>query len=270
MHTVTKTAPRTTRSSPRAADRKLWYVSDRRIRTQAAARGAAQIAEEITAACGMETELEERELFTALHTCAFRVARQPNQEPIGTLEGTLWGHRWQIIRDHIAEKNLGLVHVMSRRFRAGALDEDDLLSEAMCALGRAITRFNPWKGFRFSTYACNVITRALSRRSKGEARYRNLFPVQHDATYETPTPPADFRKELCMERLQQALDRNLGELTDVEATVISYRFSGDRASARTFEEIGRLIGLSKERVRQIQNTALKKLREVLEWDSVLR
>jgi len=76
--------------------------------------------------------------------------------------------RWQIIRDHIAAKNVGLAHMISRKFRLGAVDEDDLLSEGMCALGRAIDRFNPWRGFRFSTYACNVVRRALLRRSKGE------------------------------------------------------------------------------------------------------
>lgn len=270
MQTVTNTVPRTTVPSPRAADRKPWYVSDRRIRTQAAARNAAQIAEEITTACGVKTEPDEQALFVALHTCAFRVARRTNRKPIASSQRSLWGHRWQIIRDHIAEKNLGLVHLMSRRFRAGVLDEDDLHSEAMCALGRAINRFNPWKGFRFSTYACHVITRALARRRNVENRYRNLFPVQHDASYEKPTLPVDFGKELCLERLRRALERNLGELTDVEATVLSHRFFTNSEPGRTFEEIGRLIGLSKERVRQIQNIALKKLREVLELDPVLQ
>lgn len=270
MPTVTKTVPRTTVSSDRDAPRKLWYVSDRQIRTQAAARNAAQIAEEITRARSVETRREERELFAALHTCAFRVTCRTSRTPITGSQRTLWGHRWQIIRDHIAEKNLGLAHLMIRRFRAGVLDEDDLLSEAMYALGRGIERFNPWKGFRFSTYACNVITRSLSRRRHGEARYRNLFPVQHEASYDKPTPRPDVRQELCLERLRQALDRNLGELTDIEATIISRRFPRELESRQTFEEIGRLIGLSKERVRQIQNTALKKLREVLELDPVLK
>jgi len=254
-----------------AADQKLWYVSDRRIRTDTAARNATHVAETVTAGSGVNSEPEEQALFAALHTCAFRVARrQPNRQAIATSQRTLWVRRWQIIRDHIAEKNLGLVHLISRRFRSGVLDEDDLLSEAMCALGRAIDRFNPWRGFRFSTYACNVMMRALSRRGKAESRYRRLFPVQHDGSYEKSTQPIDFHKELCVDRLRRALEHNLGELTEMEATVLSHRFPADRESERTFQEIGRLVGLSKERVRQIQNIALEKLREVLELDPVLQ
>jgi len=102
-------------------------------------------------------------------------------------------------------------------------------------------------------------------------RYRNLFPVQHDATYEKPTEPADDRKELCLERLRRVLDLNLGELNDLEAAVLSHRFAAEDSRPKsTFQEIGRAIGLSKERVRQIQSIALKKLRAVLELDPVLQ
>jgi RNA polymerase primary sigma factor len=270
MQTTTKTKPREKACSSHSADLKLWYVSDRRIQTQTAALEAAHIADRVTAADGMEAGSEEQALFAALHTCAFQVARRPNGKPISTSQLTLWSRRWQQIRNHIAAKNIGLVHLVSRRFRSGVVDEDDLLSEAMYSLGRAIDRFNPWKGFRFSTYACNAMIRALSRRRKGETRYRNLFPVQHDASYEKPTEPGDFREELWLERLRRALERNLGELTEMEATVLTHRFFAEECSVRTFQEIGTLIGLSKERVRQIQNIALRKLREVLECDPVLQ
>lgn len=168
------------------------------------------------------------------------------------------------------ERNLGLVHVCMRRFRFQSVDEDDVLSEAMCALGRAIDRFNPWRGFRFSTYACNVIVRALMRRGKTESRRRKVFPVQHDETYEKAAELPDEGKELRLDRLRVALDRNLGRLTDLEVTVLSHRFCEDRNSELTYQEIGQLVGLSKERVRQIQNTALDKLRAALEEDPVLQ
>jgi len=251
------------------ADRRLWYVADPRVQTLAAARNAAGIAERIGMGGG-ESEPSEQELFAALHTCAFRVARRPDQRPITTAHLNLWSRRWQLIRDHIAKKNLGLVHLISRRFRIEVLDDDDLVSEAMFSLGRAIDRFDPWRGFRFSTYACNVITRALSRRSKGENRYRRLFPVQHDASFDTAAEGLDSRKELYLERLHRALQSNLGELTATESIVLSRRFAADHEPTRTFEQIGSAIGLSKERVRQIQNNALKKLREVLSLDPVLR
>jgi RNA polymerase sigma factor (sigma-70 family) len=249
---------------------KLWYVPDRRVRTKSAAAQVTQVTNWILTGRGLDEPPGELTLFKALHTCAFRAAHRSNGRIITSAERRLWARRWQIIREHIVEKNLGLVHLTIRRFRFQTLDEDDLLSEAMYGLGRAIDRFNPWKGFRFSTYACNVIARALLRRGKGESRYRRLFPVQHDASYEKPSELDDFRMELCLERLRRALDRNIGELTDLEATVLSHRFPMDREPRRTFQEIGNLVGLSKERVRQIQNIALQKLRRVLIEDPVLR
>jgi RNA polymerase sigma factor (sigma-70 family) len=249
---------------------RLWYVSDRRVRTKGAAADAIRITHWILTGRGLEEPPGELALFKALHTCAFRAAHRPTVKMIGSAERRTWARRWSIIREHIVERNLGLVHLTIRRFRFQALDEDDLLSEAMYGLGRAIDRFNPWKGFRFSTYACNVIARALLRRGKGESRYRRLFPVQHDASYEKPSELGDHRTDLCLERLRRVLDRNLGELTDLEATVLSHRFPLDREPRRTFQEIGSMVGLSKERVRQIQNIALQKLRRVLIEDPVLR
>ncbi|HOA73771.1 MAG TPA: sigma-70 family RNA polymerase sigma factor [Phycisphaerae bacterium] len=248
---------------------KLWYVPDRRVRTKAAAAQVIHVTNWILTGQGLDEEPDELMLFKSLHASAFRAARRSAGRTIPMSERRLWARRWQIIREHIVEKNLGLVHLTIRRFRFQTLDEDDLLSEAMYGLGRAIDRFNPWKGFRFSTYACNVIARALLRRGKGESRYRRLFPVQHDASYEKPSESGDFRMELCLERLRRVLDRNLGELTDLEATVLSHRFPMDREPRRTFQEIGNLVGLSKERVRQIQNIALQKLRRVLAEDPVL-
>lgn len=249
---------------------KLWYVPDQRVRTKAAASEMIRVTKWILTGRGLDEAPDELMLFKALHTSAFRAARRPKGRTIMPSERRLWARRWQIVREHIVEKNLGLVHLTIRRFRFQTLDEDDLLSEAMYGLGRAIDRFNPWKGFRFSTYACNVIARALLRRGKGESRYRRLFPVQHDASYEKPDNPGDVRMDLCLERLRRVLDRNLGELTDLEATVLSHRFPMDREPRRTFQEIGNLVGLSKERVRQIQNIALQKLRRVLAEDPILR
>ena len=112
--------------------------------------------------------------------------------------------------------------------------------------------------------ALSPLERALAKTPDGAAQvqefHRQLF-----------ANAADSRKELCLGRLRRALDCNLGELTEVEATVLAHRFfTEERRSERTFQEIGVLIGLSKERVRQIQNIALEKLREVLEFDPVLK
>lgn len=250
-----------------AAPQAPWYVADERITSRAAAREAEQIARRALTRYGRSDKPDEQALFTAFHTCAFQTGRHLEQ---ATGQADVWLQRWHAIREYIVERNLGLVHVCMRRFRFQSVDEDDVLSEAMCALGRAIDRFNPWRGFRFSTYACNVIVRALMRRGKTESRRRQVFPVQHDQSYEKAAELPDEDKELRLDRLRVALDRNLGRLTDLEVTVLSHRFCEDRNSELTYQEIGQMVGLSKERVRQIQNTALGKLRTALEEDPVLR
>jgi RNA polymerase primary sigma factor len=158
---------------------------------------------------------------------------------------------------------------MIKRYRSVELDEDDLLSDGMYGLARAVEKFNPWRGYRFSTYACNVIARALMRRAKMSSGYHRRFPVQQDASFERPTPAGDAETELRVERLQNALHRNLGELTELESMVLARRFP-EHGPRLTYEQIGEGIGLSKERVRQIQNVALGKLREVLSEDPILK
>ena len=248
----------------------LWYVPDRRIRTQSATRRAAEIAGWAATGQGLEVVPDEHALFTALHTCAFQAARCAGGENGAVVECETWSGRWRGIREYIVERNLGLIYSMLRRFNSPGQDEDDRLSEAMYGLCRAVERFNPWCGYRFSTYACNAIVRSLMRREKREKRYRQLFPVQHDVLFERPSGPFDSSGELYAERLSRAIEENLADLTKLEAKIIALRFQRKDGRRATFREIGYAVGLSKERVRQIQNVALSKLREVLETDPVLR
>ena len=256
-------------SSGRVDPRNLWYAPNRRIRTAAAAREAIEVAETAAGLRKTETSPDEQRLFQALHTCAFQARRLAKERKAEAARET-WCERWEKIRGYIVEKNLGLVYSMIGRFGSRQLDEDDMLSEAMYGLTRAVDRFNPWRGFKFSTYACNVIARAIMRRGKQEGNYRRLFPVQHDVLFESATSPPDVGTELYVERLQGVLEENLGDLTRLETTILSHRFLGERESRLTFQEIGDTVGLSKERVRQIQNVALNKLRVVLDADPVLQ
>jgi RNA polymerase sigma factor (sigma-70 family) len=248
----------------------LWYVADARIRTKAAADSAIELARWIETRREGDSEPGEQALFSGMHTCAYHAARRRRARPITQSERDAWSQRWQIIREYIVERNLGLVYSMISRFTSSNVDEDDLLSDALFGLTRAVDRFDPWRGFKFSTYACNVIARALMRRGRQESNYRRLFPVQHDISFERPDSTPDSQTELYVERLHRALHDNLGALTDLESSILSQRFPTERGERLTFKEIGDAIGLSKERVRQIQNIALNKLREVLSEDPVLK
>lgn len=245
----------------------LWYAPHPQLRRKETSEAAIRLVRWIHTGSGLDEEPGEEALFVALHLCAFKTTRTSRSR---LAERADWFGRWEVVREHIIGRNLGLVYSMLGRFAARRTDEDDLLSDAMLALTRAADRFNPWRGYRFSTYACNVIARALMRRGKRESNYRRLFPVQHDASFERATGMPDAKSDLYVERLRWALDRNLGALTEMESHILAQRFPADRESKLTFQEIGNAVGLSKERVRQIQNVALQKLREVLIDDPVLQ
>jgi RNA polymerase sigma factor (sigma-70 family) len=245
----------------------FWHVPDRRIRTHAAARQAAEIVEGISS---RQDESDDTALFTALHTCAYRAARAARRGPKAADEQETWAGRWHTIREHLVKKHLGLAYSILGRFDAHDWDEDDRLSEAMYILARAVERFNPWRGFRFSTYAYNAIVRALMRRLRRERRYRRLVPLQHDTLLERPMKEHSFHAELYAERLKRVVEGNLAGLTELEATIIARRFPQGRGHSLTFQQIGNDVGLSKERVRQVQNIALEKLRASLEADPILR
>jgi RNA polymerase sigma factor (sigma-70 family) len=142
------------------------------------------------------------------------------------------------------------------------------------ALLRAVDKFNVERGFKFSTYACRAILKAFSRTAMKANRHRTKFPVEFEPDLEK-SDWADKRRdqveEDCIDELKTIVDRNLADLSTVEETVIRRRFNWDQTddSSLTLEDVGKIIGVTKERVRQIQNKALAKIRAVME-DGVLR
>ena len=207
-----------------------WYVPDRRIMNQSACRKAVSIAEWLTSGTtvgGLDREPADHELFCALHTCAYQASRCTMPHPRMAAENAPWYRCHQLIREYITQKHQRLVYAMIGKVGHLELDEEDLLSEGMYALTQAVDRFNPWKGFCFSTYACNVIVRAFLRRAKREHRYRRLFPVQVDTLCEWSKSDDGFKTQLYVERVRRALDRNLGAMTDLELKVLAYRFPED-------------------------------------------
>ncbi|HEY2840124.1 MAG TPA: sigma-70 family RNA polymerase sigma factor, partial [Pirellulales bacterium] len=185
-----------------------------------------------------------------------------------------WHRKFEHFREYLTRTNLALVLAMAKRTRLGDVDFAEIVSEGNMALLRAVDKFNVDRGFKFSTYACRAILKAFSRTSLKSSRYKTRFPVEFEPDYEK-SDWADRRRDAveedCVDELKQIVDRNLAELSDVEQTVIRRRFNWQQAedSPMTLEEVGQIIGVTKERVRQIQNKALTKIRQVME-DGVLR
>jgi len=137
-----------------------------------------------------------------------------------------------------------------------------------------VDKFNVDRGFKFSTYACRAILKAFSRTAMKHSRHRTRFPVEFEPDLEKSDwidKKRDVVEEDCIDELKQIVDRNLADLSDTEQTVIRRRFNWQQAeeSPLTLEEVGKIIGVTKERVRQIQNKALAKIRKLME-EGVLR
>lgn len=243
---------------------------DRRIRSKKAAEQALELFEEIDAGEESERRVEQVELFLAMQTCAFRATMKNHRHGSTPCERARWARRWKVLRDYIVEGNMGLVYAMMGRFRIHSAEWDELRSEALLALLRAVEGFDVTRGVRFSTYACNAILRGLIQAEKRAAKRRLRFPMEFEVNYERPVPPEDRWSELYVDRLHRALDSNEVELTERETEILGWRFPLGGGDGMTLEAIGDTIGLSKERVRQIQKSALTKIRAVLEADPVLQ
>jgi RNA polymerase primary sigma factor len=180
-----------------------------------------------------------------------------------------WNQAQQTSRDKIIASNMGLVLSMAKRIKCDGVEFTELVSEGSMALLRAVSGYNCQRGFKFSTYACKVILRKYSRVVKKQYNYQKVFPVPYDPQRESGNvieQKRDRNVEDWTQEVQHVLRQNLADLTPIEQSVIRLRFSLDHAAdgAMTLKQVGTKLGLTKERIRQIQLKALAKLKEATE------
>jgi RNA polymerase sigma factor (sigma-70 family) len=182
-----------------------------------------------------------------------------------------WAHRSMVARGQIAQANIPLVLAMAKRTRLNGLDFNELISEGNFALLRSVDKFDCSRGYKFSTYACRAILKSFSRVAIRTSRYRGRFPTEFDPTLEKSDfvdRKRDGVESECVAEIREILSENRAALNDIERTVIRERFAlesdSPQAKPKTLEQVGEMIGVTKERVRQIQNKALQKIRSILE------
>ncbi len=179
--------------------------------------------------------------------------------------------RWQAtylgLRDRIVLGNRKLIYRAVRRRMAVSNRADDLIGDCHIVLIQAVAAFNPWLDIRFSTYAYTCLVRALSRLSqKLSADWLSRSLSLHALPDGEPwsRPPLDPTAGPGFPRLDEFLRDGHTLLSDREKAIINRRFSlTDDAAGQTLEKVGKDLGLSKERVRQVQASALDKLRRAL-------
>jgi RNA polymerase sigma factor (sigma-70 family) len=181
-----------------------------------------------------------------------------------------------VTKNQIIQANLRLVVSIVKRYTHDAEGLFERISEGNVSLMRAVDKFDYTRGFKFSTYATWAIKNNYSRASAVESKLRERFQSRsEESMFERVDQRADpFKREAAQRRYESSVKKILGCLDEREQRIIKERFGlGNRESASTLKEVGVGLGVSKERVRQIESRALAKLREAagiekIELDSI--
>lgn len=218
------------------------------------------------------SKADEAQLFLRYNYARFRLSELAEKQrkhasrsrALAMLE---WHDRTQKVRGDLVAANMSLVVAMARRTRIPNVEFPELISEGNMALLRAIGKFDVSRGFKFSTYACRAILQGFNRMAGKTARHSSRFGVQYDPDLETSDHDVhkhEIQRAAVIEDLREIVAKNRAELSQTEWTIVVERFGlAGRGKGKTLAKVGKMLGMSNERVRQIQKDALAKIREVL-------
>lgn len=154
------------------------------------------------------------------------------------------------------EQHDGLVHAFIRRQGGGDISYEEALQAGRIGLWRAIEGYDPTRGTTFSTYAWVAIWRQIHHRVQELRPSSEVWRQELPASRVVPDPAAELEEKL----IQDVLHDLVGQLPKHLGQVIVGRYGLDGTPPRTLKGLGQVLGLSGERVRQLQQEALAWLR----------
>jgi RNA polymerase sigma factor (sigma-70 family) len=154
------------------------------------------------------------------------------------------------------EQHDGLVHAFIRRQGGGDIPYEEALQAGRIGLWHAIRGYDPTRGTTFSTYAWVAICRQIHHRARELNRETDVWRQEIPASWFLPDPVKELEREL----IQSVLLGLVSQLPDRLGQVIVGRYGLGDDPPRMLKELGEELGLTKERVRQLQQEALAWLR----------
>jgi RNA polymerase sigma factor (sigma-70 family) len=175
------------------------------------------------------------------------------------------------IKNDIVRANLRLVVSIAKRYANGPGHLFELISDGNMSLIRAAEKFDFARGFRFSTYATWAIMKNFARTIPSELRQQTRFRTGGEERLlgVEDIRPDSARRESAQNERQMEVSRILGHLDERERLIIQHRYGLDRNhNPMTLKEVGRVMGVTKERIRQLEARAMAKLRDAVGEEKV--
>ncbi|TMD47938.1 MAG: RNA polymerase sigma factor RpoD/SigA [Chloroflexi bacterium] len=179
-----------------------------------------------------------------------RFGRLTPAEEIELAQRVAAGDEWA--RHQLIEANLRLVIAIARQYSHTGVPLLDLIQEGNLGLMRAAEKFDAQRGCRFGTYATWWIRQAVNR------AHSSLADTLEDSAASTLDEITAQR--VLSEQAHEQVHRALALLPPRERLVITLRYGISDGRSRTLLEVGKELGVTRERVRQLEAAAFKRMR----------